>query len=644
MAGDITFLHPTTGDSWQRGSTQLISFTNASDAFTGDLQLKNSSGVFIATVVANFHAVSGSNLYSWRIPDNATLIPDAVNGYKVAITVDPGTSNTFTISGSVQTEFEILAVGDSILKTTIDIARSSAPSAPAGSARLYFDTGDNKLKLAENGGGFVNVTGGSTESEAQQRFTLQAAKKSNAGVYDVTGWATQIAPVAQSWQSVCWSPELGLFAACSSDGTDQFMTSTDGANWTLHPNDLSGNTFDSVCWADTLGKFVAVDIGTAHTVSSTNGVTWTAGTNTGSNTWTSVCWSHELALLVVVAKDAGGGTPITGRIITSTNGTSWTGRTAAELNSWQSVCWSPELTLFCAVSSDGTHQVMTSPDGVTWTARTAAANQTWQCVCWAAELNLFVAVSLDGNAMTSPNGITWTSRGIPGNTWNGICWAAEIGLLAAVAQDGALSTSPNGIAWTTRSVPQANGWTSICWAPELSLFVAVANSGGGFNGLSRVLTSRRYLASTVISNGSFAAQGDAQAVTYVERVITMDGSNTNMFLDGNNYSQSLQLPAHFTTWYFKATIVAQTVPVADSAAFTLEGVIQRTPTANSTVIFPTSPVPKTTVYASAGATGWDVNAFEDPPTDSLVFNVLGAAATTIQWVAKVEIVQTFAAS
>ena len=533
--------------------------------------------------------------------------------------------------GSLSTDASVTA------GTTIDVATSSAPSAPAGKARLYFDTGDNKLKIAENGGSFVNVVGGSSASEAQQRFALQAAKQSNAGTYEIGSWSIQTSAKTQSWESVCWSPELGMFCAVSSDGgsplTTQVMTSMNGVDWTLQNSTLN-SAWASVCWADTLGLFVAVDIGTPHSIHSADGVTWAESNNTSTNTWTSVCWSHELGLLVTVAKDDGGASPST-RVMTSTNAQAWTNRTPAEVNAWQSVCWSAEKAIFVAVSSDGTHRVMTSPNGVTWTAQTAATQDSWMTVCWSPELNLFVALSSDGTTMSSPDGVTWTSRSISGNTWHSVCWAAEVGYFVAVALNGSFVVSKDGILWSDQSVPEANQWSSVCWAPELCKFVVVAR-----NGTHQVLTSRSYRPDPVVqSNGTFAAVGDAITKTFVIRGTTTDGSPLGLTPDGVPVSQLLVMP-NFSTWNYNVRVVAQSVPSGKVAMFELNGGIWRAANAASTALMDT---PDQTFSQKVSNT-WTVDIIAETSQGALFVQVAGEAATTVQWVAKVEIVQTFATS
>ena len=135
-------------------------------------------------------------------------------------------------------------------------------------------------------------------------------------------WITNRSSADVSWRCICWSPELSLFCAVASSGTNN------------------------------------------RVMTSPNGINWTTRTPASNNDWRSVCWSPELTLFCAVSY-----TGTLTRVMTSPNGIDWTTRVNSVDNNWISVCWSPELTLFCAVSASGTtNRVMTSPNGIDWRA------------------------------------------------------------------------------------------------------------------------------------------------------------------------------------------------------------------------------------------------------------------------------------
>ena len=285
---------------------------------------------------------------------------------------------------------------------------------------------------------------------------------------------------ASFWRSVTWSPELSLFVAVATTGTNRAATSPDGITWTNRTIDFSG--WKSVTWSPDLSLFVAVAFsGTNRVATSPDGVTWT-GRTIAPNLWQSVTWSPELSLFVAVAKSG------TNRVATSPDGVTWTSRTIDTGSKWQFVTWSPELTLFVAVAYSGTYRAATSPDGVTWTNRTIDTGPDWRSVTWSPELSLFVVVGgiYASGVATSPDGVTWTNGTIDtGSKWRSVTWSPEMSLFVAVADTGTnlVATSPDGVTWTNRTI-DASLWQSVTWSPELSLFVAVATAG-----TNRVATS-----------------------------------------------------------------------------------------------------------------------------------------------------------
>jgi hypothetical protein len=92
---------------------------------------------------------------------------------------------------------------------------------------------------------------------------------------DGTTWTGTTAPANEEnqWFCVCWSPELGLFLAVANSGTNRVMTSSNGTTWTrrLSSNQTSDYWFEtsdwfSVCWSRELGIFAATAIGGTNRV------------------------------------------------------------------------------------------------------------------------------------------------------------------------------------------------------------------------------------------------------------------------------------------------------------------------------------------------------------------------------------------
>lgn len=302
---------------------------------------------------------------------------------------------------------------------------------------------------------------------------LQRVANIPARTVSANTWIGRTAAGANTWFSVAWSPELGLFAAVSA-GDNQ--TSQDGITWTARTA-AEANTWTDICWSPQLGLFAAVSsAGATRIQTSPDGITWTGRTAAEANNWQGIAWSPQLGLFAAISANG------TNRVQTSPDGINWTARAAAEANTWIGIAWSPQLGLFAAASQDGTNRIMTSPDGITWTARAAAAANSWREITWSPELGLFAAVSLDGatRIQTSPDGITWTGRtAAEANLWQSIEWSPQLGLFAAISSNGAtrIQTSPDGITWTGRTAAEANTWSDIVWSPKLGFFCAVSQDG-----------------------------------------------------------------------------------------------------------------------------------------------------------------------
>ena len=106
--------------------------------------------------------------------------------------------------------------------------------------------------------------------------------------------------------------------------------------------------------------------------------------------------------------------------MTSTDGLSWTAGSATEANIWTGVSFGNGL--FVAVAMTGTNRMMTSPDGVTWTARSVEQNQ-WLSVTYGNGLFVAVAMSGDNRVMTSNDGQGWTARSVPATMWTTVTYA-----------------------------------------------------------------------------------------------------------------------------------------------------------------------------------------------------------------------------
>jgi hypothetical protein len=136
------------------------------------------------------------------------------------------------------------------------------------------------------------------------------------------------------------------------------------------------------------------------------------------------------------------------------------------------------------------------------------------------------------------------------------------------------------------------------------------------------------------ASGYFAADGDAQVSRLVARCVTTGlDANTELFLDGAGASQRCTIASGKVAAY-KVTIVAKNVTSGvQDAAYEITGVIRNRAGTTSLTQY------AKTVLHEDDAT-WDCDVIADDGNDALKVQVtLGAAATTIRWVAKIELTE-----
>lgn len=271
-----------------------------------------------------------------------------------------------------------------------------------------------------------------------------ALNPSSNGVQSVSTWTNRTTPV-NTWQGICWSPELKLFVAVAdtTNGTTNVMTSPDGITWTSQTTPVGTNNWKSVIWSKELGLFCAVASGgtgyIGKIMTSPNGITWTYQLSDTQSVFRNIIWSSELGLFVMGGYGAAGADTVY-KVQTSPNGINWTKRQTdiiltncnGSIGTSLITCDDTSLlkvgmsiTLYSGsgiFSAGGAYIIdITSPtsftiNGTVTTALSSSSliiNINFQGFGWSAELGLLVGVG-SGNGgyrtMTSPDGINWTFR------------------------------------------------------------------------------------------------------------------------------------------------------------------------------------------------------------------------------------------
>lgn len=437
-----------------------------------------------------------------------------------------GSSHVFQTFGAAQSSNLPLATLTNINSnvTALTVTGQNIIVGANTSYSTYIGTTSNILP--PSGSGTVN---GVNIGALNKRTRASYASASNA----TASWATRTSAADNNWNSLCWSPELGIFCAVASTGTDnRVMTSPDGITWTIQTS--AGNfAWWSIAWSPKLRLFVAV-ANAARTMTSANGVSWTLYTNTLSNILYDIVWAEELELFVAVSDDA---------VMTSTDGITWTNQTDiptfGSITPWRAVIWSPELKLLTAMSSYG--DVMTSTNGVNWISVIYVSSNFLsiesQSLTYSPELRLFMGVSSmadsnGANYIISTDGVTWTRRKMPAAA-SCVTWSPELSIFCALTSTIVL-ISWDGINWVnTSSTAVSNYWRSVAWSPELSIFCVVSSTGTG----NRVMTSAPGMPNAKSVVKALPSQMNVNPATGVVGIgTTAPASGVQVHVEGNIYA------------------------------------------------------------------------------------------------------------
>lgn len=300
---------------------------------------------------------------------------------------------------------------------------------------------------------------------------------------------------SQSWRSVAWSPDLGIFAACNhySGGGNSIITSSDGQGWTLLSTPVGKGSWNGIAWGN--GMFVAVCDGDLFGVNflwSTDGVTFTWGysdmyTAHGIHAYAG-CVIYAFGLFIAARSSET--SPYAIFTSPAPNGTAWVPQTTPTM-AIRAFAYSPALGIVCGVGNGNGNALYcaTTPDGVTWTLGTPpCALGTWSSVVWDAAHNLFVSVGafvvggVSGIVAVSADGRHWTmipAATIPGGSpGNGICYSANRGLLviADANNTSSITVSTDAATGAMKTTPNCS-LNAVATADAPDVIVAVGESG-----------------------------------------------------------------------------------------------------------------------------------------------------------------------
>ena len=146
---------------------------------------------------------------------------------------------------------------------------------------------------------------------------------------------------------------------------------------------------------------------------------------------------------------------------------------------------------------------------------------------------------------------------------------------------------------------------------------------------------------TQYDNGTFSAVDDAIAKTWVLRTQTTDGTQTRLYVNGSSTQIDLAEAAGVPDGMgmtFSGIIVAAQTNAFEDAAFKIEGWARCVAGTVQVQGVTSTPIYRST-NADTGQGDWSVTATNESPT-FLSIRVTGAASDNINWVAKIDTVQT----
>ncbi|MCL1867420.1 MAG: putative Ig domain-containing protein [Paludibacter sp.] len=212
------------------------------------------------------------------------------------------------------------------------------------------------------------------------------------------------------------------------------------ASWTVVANSTFGSETNGrsdikgIAYGN--GKFVAVGYGSGKIAYSSDGINWTAATNSG----------YDLSK-VVWGKDKFVAVGSSGKMVYSSNGETWTAVTNSTFTSGDTInaiAWGNNT--FVAGGSGG--KMAYSSDGITWQAVTNSTfDDSIRDIKWGNDR--FVAMARVDKTAYSMNGTSWTAGGTFGGTR--MAWGSNKFVVPNGTSTG-IGYSSDSVAWTQVSV------------------------------------------------------------------------------------------------------------------------------------------------------------------------------------------------
>ena len=246
---------------------------------------------------------------------------------------------------------------------------------------------------------------------------------------------------------ICWSPVLGIFVVFGVvSSSTRFLLSKDGINWEMSDNlsTLSSPAANviSICWSPELKLFAAITA-SSNVLLSNNGYDWIFVT-IPLLTWNTICWCDTLNLFIASCSNSNSGQ----NIIYSNDGIKWTTVTLPYAYGISSIAWSTELNMIVAIpvmTSTTYYPLLYSYDCINWSINyTLSEFVVLGKIQWISDLGVFIAASSLNtfNIAYSFDGKKWKiySSGLTHQIKN-ILWSKELQMLVFISNFATTATT-----------------------------------------------------------------------------------------------------------------------------------------------------------------------------------------------------------
>ena len=368
-------------------------------------------------------------------------------------------------------------------------------------------------KVSYGNGVFFAVAAGSTAASSSDgiNWTTRNITATDIDILSTSRdrfepWSASTSLGADQWNAMVYGADKYVVVTAEAGGSASAVKySTNGVTWST--GTITGTTDDLRCIAYGDGWYVVPCAQGNDISTSQDGITFTFRNNvlTSTQDWCAIAYGG--GRFVTIPFNSNISRFVTSANLTISATTVWTvGGNLTTSAEWTAMAYGSSR--FVVISGDTTNSNITnySTDGTTWIAGSMPSSDRWSAITFGG--GQFVAVA--GNAATtttkaaySTNGIAWASATLPGAAarWTNVSWNGSV-FVATAYNSTRSAVSLDGITWTEGPTMTATAnWK--CSASNTTTYkTVVASNGGGTTNLLEYEANTNLL--TVFSTAELA--------------------------------------------------------------------------------------------------------------------------------------------